>query len=763
MRILTFLFVFILGALHAQSGIPMPNSVTPSGSKLNLAQGVSLKSMGKEYAFVEQLLIKGLEERGIKVICSDVYVPGLPHMSLMMDLDPSQDQEYYRIKMWPEWMKKYPNGLIMLACRKPAGMFYAVQTFLQNIDHQTYGIDEIRDSPRFGYRGMHLDVGRHFFPVSFIKQYLDLMAECKMNTFHWHLTEDQGWRIEIKKYPKLQEIAAFRSETLIGHYNDKPHQFDGKRYGGFYTQEEIKEVVRYAQERFITVIPEIELPGHAVAALSAYPELSCKGVQPERYPNSKPGNNGLGGSPLWGVFEDVYCTKEETFVFLQDVLTEVIALFPGQYIHIGGDECPKERWKTCPNCQKRMKENNLKDEHELQSWFIRRIEQFLSKNGKKLIGWDEILEGGLAPGATVMSWRGTQGGIDAAKAGHDVVMTPNSHCYLDYYQSDAPGEPLAIGGLLPLEMVYAYEPIPTELNADEAKHILGVQGNVWTEYMPSPEQVLYMALPRMQAIAEVGWTLPSNKNLKSFTDRLQVSMMDWKKKGINHANKLHDIRTKVIAGDGNGVRVELSTLAGTSALTYQLGESDPAKTYAGEPIRLEVATKLVAKSVQTPYTTEINFKPHKANLAKVFLHNMPAPKYSGAGIGSPFNGIDGSDTRYGDAEWLGFSGNNFIADLNFDHEIDVSQVSLRLFHAPGQWIYASPKIEVYATKGKDLVLIGTAEPKLGEDRIVRLTLPLLPTKLKEMQIRIKAFGTIPDGAQGAGHQAWLFVDEVRVD
>ena len=370
------------------------------------------------------------------------------------------------------------KNLIEVISKNSKGAFYAVQSLFQllpiNSDSKSIAIPciEIKDQPQFKYRGMHLDVGRHFFSVDFIKKYIDLMSRLKMNTFHWHLTEDQGWRIEIKKYPKLQEVAAFRNETLIGHYSDQPHQFDGKRYGGFYTQKQIKEVVAYASTRQITIIPEIEMPGHSQAAIAAYPELGCTGEQVEV-------------ATKWGVFEEVYCPKENTFKFLEDVIDEVVALFPGKYIHIGGDEAPKTNWKKCDHCQKLIKKENLKDEHGLQSYFIARMEKYINSKGKQIIGWDEILEGGLAPNATVMSWRGTNGAVQAAKEGHDVILTPGSHCYFDHYQSDNENEPLAIGGFLPLEKVYSFNPIPEELNKEESKYVLGAQGNVWTEYMLS--------------------------------------------------------------------------------------------------------------------------------------------------------------------------------------------------------------------------------------------------------------------------------------
>jgi hexosaminidase len=423
---------------------------------------------------------------------------------------------------------------ITIRAKTAVGFFYAVQTLRQMlpVEVEKKQITEslilsvpaclVEDEPRFGYRGMHLDVGRHLFPVETIKSYIDMLAMHKMNTFHWHLTEDQGWRIEIKKYPKLTEIGAYRNETVVGHAGRPPLKYDGKRYGGFYTQEEVKDIVAYAKSKFITIIPEIEMPGHAMGALAAYPLLSCTGGPFEV--NTK-----------WGVMDDVFCAgKDDVFTFLQDVLTEVIDLFPGPYIHIGGDECPKKRWEKCSLCQKRMKDEGLKDEHELQSYFIQRIEKFVISKGRKIIGWDEILEGGLAPEATVMSWRGTKGGIAAAKQKHDVIMTPNTYAYLDYYQCEPEGEPLAIGGYLPLEKVYSYDPLPEELTPEEQKHILGFQGNVWTEYISTPEHMQYMAFPRAFAIAETGWTPDRLKDFEDFKARLEVMKKRYDAIGINY-------------------------------------------------------------------------------------------------------------------------------------------------------------------------------------------------------------------------------------
>jgi len=414
----------------------------------------------------------------------------------------------------------------------PAGLFYGVQSLLQLFPVQLFEkekqlakfeipILEITDQPRFPYRGMHLDVCRHFFPVEFVKQYIDLLAMYKFNTFHWHLTEDQGWRIEIKKYPKLAEIAAYRDSTVIGHGDAENPKYDGQRYGGYYTQEQIKDIVQYAAERHITIIPEIEMPGHSLAALSAYPELACT-----------PGP--FQAATTWGVFDDIYCTKEETFTFLEGVLDEVMELFPSTYIHIGGDEAPKARWEKCAVCQANMKKYNLKDEMELQSWFNHRIEKYLNEHGRQLIGWDEILEGGLSPNATVMSWRGTEGGIAAAKQGHDAIMAPTDYCYLDYYQANPEFQPLAIGGFVTLKKVYTYEPVPAELPAEEAKHILGAQANLWTEYISTPEQALYMVLPRMAALAEVDWCEPSNKDWPDFQRRINQHYQVYEALGLNY-------------------------------------------------------------------------------------------------------------------------------------------------------------------------------------------------------------------------------------
>ncbi len=490
--------------------IPQPQALQYAEPTYNLSLNrFSLIQINPSYRdllnpFVEQLQ-RDLPAAGVEQEAANIY----------LSIQPALGPEAYQIDTRPEE--------VSLRAGDAAGMFYGIQTLLQLLEGDQWTACTLRDAPRFAWRGMHLDVSRHFFTVAEIKRYIDLLALYKMNTFHWHLTDDQGWRIESKKYPLLTEVGAFRSETLIGRPSANM-QYDGQRYGGFYTQAEVRELVAYAAARHITIVPEIEMPGHSLAALAAYPQYACT-----------PGPFAVARS--WGVFDDVYCAgKDATFDFLTDVLDEVMDLFPGSYLHIGGDECPKTRWSACAACQARMQAEGLADEHALQSYFIQRIERHVNARGRKIIGWDEILEGGLAPNAAVMSWRGTDGGIAAAQAGHYAVMSPGNPCYFDHYQAKpVENEPLAICCYNPLEAVYAYEPVPTALSEAEAAFILGAQGNVWTEYMPSFEQVTYMALPRMAALAEVLWTPPGQKDYPHFLQRLRRHSRELDALGYRYA------------------------------------------------------------------------------------------------------------------------------------------------------------------------------------------------------------------------------------
>jgi hexosaminidase len=451
-----------------------------------------------------------------------------------------------------------PKQLIVKAT-DGQGIFYGLQTIYQLLPANTMGQSknssisipavDIVDKPRYSWRGMMLDVGRYFYPVSFIKKFIDYLAMHKMNTFHWHLVEDHGWRIEIKKHPELTEVGAWRKGTQI----NPGRQIDHKIHGGYYTQDQIREVVAYAKERYVTIIPEIEMPGHTLSALAAYPELSCTGGPFEMLVQ-------------WGIQDDIYCAgNEKTFKFLEDVLSEVADLFPSPIIHIGGDEAPKKRWKACEKCQARIKNEGLKDEHELQSYFIKRIEKFLLTKNKNIIGWDEILEGGLAPNASVMSWRGIKGGITAAKQHHNVVMSPTSHMYFDYYQGDPSLEPAAIGGLTTLQKVYSYEPTPADLLPEEEKYILGVQGNIWSEYIHSPEKVEYMAFPRAAALAEVAWTQPEYKDWEIFKRKMEKQYLRYEGLGINYALSAYNVRQEV----------EIDSTAQKATVTFKSDNYNP--------------------------------------------------------------------------------------------------------------------------------------------------------------------------------------------
>lgn len=431
------------------------------------------------------------------------------------------------------------------------GTFYGVQTLIQLLPYAksnslSVPVVEIEDKPRFGYRGLMLDVGRHFFPLDYVKKFIDFIAMHKMNTMQLHLTEDQGWRIEIKKYPKLTSVGAYRNGTIIGHHPGTGN--DNTRYGGFYTQNEIKEMVKYATERYVTIIPEIEMPGHASAAIAAYPQLSC-------FPDSATKHNakvtwagseqGKQVQQAWGIYPDVFAPTEYTFQFLQDVLDEVLPLFPSKYIHIGGDECPKDAWKKSAFCQQMIKDKNLKDEHGLQSYFIQRMEKYLNSKGRQIIGWDEILEGGLAPNAAVMSWRGEKGGIAAAKEKHQVIMTPTGWAYFDYSQTKKE-DSLTIGGYLTVQKVYSYEPLPKELAADEVKYVMGAQANLWTEYIGNPRKLEYMLFPRLSAMSEVLWSPKESKDWISFEKRLQTQFKRYDFWNWNHSNAVFDPAAKAV-------------------------------------------------------------------------------------------------------------------------------------------------------------------------------------------------------------------------
>lgn len=549
----------------ASTIIPKPASVKKLSGKFIInkdtrifvdASSVDLKAMGTELSDK----LQSITGYPLKVVEGNAGSMKNTISLTLARADKALGDEGYRLNVQPSGITVKGNAA--------AGIFYGLQSIYQLLpldraEKKEIAIAavEISDKPRFGWRGMMLDVGRYFYSVEFVKKYIDYLAMHKMNTFHWHLTEDHGWRIEIKKYPKLTEIAAWRPGTQFDRF---AKQLDNNPHGGFYTQEQIKEVVAYAKTKYINVVPEIEMPGHVLASMVAYPELSCTGG-PFKMPVE------------WGIQKEIYCAgNEKTFEFLEGVLTEVAELFPSPVIHIGGDEAPKDRWKVCPKCQKRIKDEGLKDEHELQSYFITRIEKFLATKNKSIIGWDEILEGGLAPNAAVMSWRGVEGGIEAAKQHHDVVMSPTTFMYFDYYQGEPYLEPSSIGGLLTLEKVYSYEPIPESLTPTEAEFIKGVQGNVWAEYIHSPAEVEYMAFPRAAALAEIAWSDPKAKDWEDFKRRMETQYQRYEDADINYSKSAYNV-WHVVDIDSAAARatVSLKTNSYNPEVRYTLDGSEP--------------------------------------------------------------------------------------------------------------------------------------------------------------------------------------------
>ena len=682
--------------------------------------------------------------------------------AIVLGLDPGiANKEGYVLTTTPEGISI--NG------QTENGVFYGIQTLRKSIPAEAKGATvlipagEIKDEPRFSYRGMHLDVGRHFFPKEFIKKYIDLLALHNMNTFHWHLTEDQGWRIEIKKYPKLTEIGSQRSRTVIGR---NTQEYDNTPYGGFYTQEEAKEIVKYAQERYITIIPEVDLPGHMLAALAAYPEMGCTGGPYEV-------------CPRWGVFEDVLCIgNDKTMQFLEDVMSEIIEIFPSEYVHIGGDEAPRTRWEKCPKCQARIKAEGLKAdkkhtaEDRLQSYCMTRIEKFLNSKGRRIIGWDEILEGDVAPNATVMSWRGASGGIEAAQMGHDVIMTPNTYCYFDYYQTaDTKDEPLGIGGYVPIEKVYSLDPT-FDLNEEQKKHIIGAQANLWTEYITTTEHVEYMVLPRMAALAEVQWTQPEKKDFKDFTKRLARLMKFYQRDGFNYAKHVFDLKVDFTPDVAKkAVVVTLSTiddapiyytLDGTEPTTASLKYTEPVAItetadFQAVVIRPEGKSKVVNK--------KISF--NKATYCPIELTFQPSEKYKFGGAITLVDGMKGNDS-YATGAWLGFVGGDVEAIIDLGQETEIKRVATNAIVDMSAWIMGSTGLVVSVSDdNKEFREVAVkdipAETNIDKKGVENYEITFNPVKARYVKVVIKRSPALPKGHAGEGKAAYMFIDEVEVD
>ncbi len=638
---------------------------------------------------------------------------------------------------------------IRITYTSESSCFNALQSLFQLItladDGQRFSIPVcfVKDYPSFSWRGLHLDVSRHFFSVEEVKQYLDLMSMYKFNVFHWHLTDDQGWRIEIKRYPKLTSIGAWRDSTIENHYSTFPRTWNTTHYGGFYTQEQIKEVVAYAAARQITVVPEIEMPGHARAALAAYPEYSCNGNK-----QAVPG--------VWGVFDDVFCTKDSTILFLQNILDEVMELFPSPYIHVGGDEVPKTRWKQCPRCQATIKTLALADEHELQSYFIGQMDQYLQAHNRKLIGWDEILEGGLTSGAAVMSWRGTEGGIAAAKQGHFVVMSPGSHCYFDHYQGKSVSEPLAIGGYTPLEKVYEFNPIPEGLKDYEARFILGGQANLWTEYIPTFDQLTYMTYPRAIALSQALWG-GTKAPYKAFEGVLKTCHIPRLMGPILNTNvslsfmkpsfKFNRVPNGISLGfefKDTSESVVISSFQGHDGVWL-----DHNKT-----IDFKRTTKNTSEHKLTFFSAccadSLSIIEHQGLGAKVTYITPPNSRYDSGDL-TLVDGQFGARPWRG-YQWVGFDTNTIEIKIDLEEKRKIKDLELGYLYEPSSWIHLPNEVKITMDSGR------TKSVNIASERTV------IRFKNKTQTIRLQITGpkTIPVGFPGEGSTPWIFMDEIIV-
>lgn len=649
---------------------------------------------------------------------------------------------------------------ILIKGHDQAGVFYGIQSLMQlwkPHDKTSLLVEkgEIRDYPRFNYRGMHLDVGRHMYSIAFLKKFIDLLALYKFNVFHWHLTEDQGWRIEIKKYPKLQSVSAWRDGTIIGHKKETPHTFDGLRYGGYYTQEEIREVVHHASSKHVNILPEIEMPGHALAALTAYPQLGCTGGP---YKTAQ----------FWGVFDDVFCAgNEDTYQFMEDVLDEVVSLFPYAYVHIGGDECPKLKWKKCPKCQQKIKENGLKDEHELQGYFMKRIEKYLGTKNKKTVGWDEVLEGGVSKNTTIMNWRGEQSGIAAAKENYEVIMTPENMLYFDYYQSLDKNEPVAAGNYTPLSKVYGYEPIPDSLSPEQAGYIKGVQGGIWTEYMKDEKHLEYMVFPRALALSEIAWSEKGKKDYPWFLKRLRHHEGFMKRTKLNYYPYFDEIIAEMKSGANGNSYLTLKTTLPKAQIRYTLDGSVPhakSKLYQRPVLMNRSMTLKAGLFVGTRRSGRIfnqDFQHHAGLGKKISLSYAPAGKYSFS-AGLLLNGLEGHH-RFNDSQWLGFSGGNLEALIDLGDLRPVSRIGLNVLNYHWQRMWAPKKLSfLISADGKTFKEIYTGG-NFDINGINKIRKEFPSENIRYVKILGENVGRIPVGEYGEGEKAWLMADEIIIN
>ena len=658
---------------------------------------------------------------------------------------------------------------VTITGKTPAGVFYGIQTLRKSIPVAKGATAKlppvtITDSPRFSYRGAMLDIGRHYFNKEEVKTYIDMLALHNINRFHWHLSDDQGWRIEIKKYPKLTEIGSVRSETVIGRNTGV---YDGTPYGGFFTQEEAKEIVAYAADRYITVIPEIDLPGHMQGALAAYPELGCTGGPYEVWRQ-------------WGISDDVLCAGNDKVIeFIKDVLAEIVEIFPSEYIHVGGDECPKVRWETCPKCQARIRALGLRTdkqhtkEERLQSYVINQAEQFLATKGRKMIGWDETLEGGLAPNATVMSWRGEAGGIEAARQHHDVIMSPNTYLYFDYYQAmDRDQEPLAIGGYLPIKKSYNYEPMPEALTPEEQKYIIGVQANLWTEYIGTFDHVQYMVLPRYAALSEVQWSAPEKKDYDAFLQRAVRLVEIYKLYGWRYAKHIFDVEVGINPNpETRTVDVTTKTID-NAPVHYTLDGSEPTAASPVIPELLQINESAVLRTVairadeNSKVTTDSIFF-SKATLKPIKALQPINKQYEFKGAPTLVDGLKGVH-NFGTGQWIAFYKNDMEVVIDLLEPTEVSSVSLNTCVDTGAWVFDARAVIVEVSDDGQTFRKAAREdyPAMAEtdpNRIYTHTVAFDAVTARYLKVTAIAEHSMPAWHGGKGHDSFLFIDEITVE
>ena len=741
--------------------IPMPERMAVASGyfTIDASTSVSYDASNAPLRSVAVLFTTAIRE--ISGFTLPVNRPSGRSIELRLDRPFDGGEEGYRMTVTP--------SKISIVAGTQAGIFYGMQSLLQTLPSirinavLQVACMTVEDRPRFRWRGLHLDVSRHFFGPEVIRQYIDLMARYKMNRFHWHLTDDQGWRIEIRKYPELTRTGAWRVDHTDMPWAARPQARPGERpaYGGFYTQQQLRELVSYARDRNVVIVPEIEMPGHSAAALASYPQLGCTG---------KP-QLPLTGGDYAGMSSSFCAGNDSVFTFLGDILGEVMDIFPSEYIHIGGDEVDKGPWKSCAKCQARMLKEHLGNEEALQSWFIRRIEAFIVARRRKMVGWDEILEGGLAPTATVMSWRGEAGGIEAAKMGHDVVMTPGSPCYFDHYQAGPEGEPRAIGGMNTLRKVYEYEPIPEALRGDLAKYVLGAQANVWTEFITTPEHLEYMILPRMPALAEVLWSPVAARDWTGFSQRLQAHFKTYEQRGYRYSKGNFKVDIRPTTVDGKLV-VALATEAMDGTIYYTVDGSEPTVTSNRyfEPFELQgsatvKAVTVVKGEVMGVRPAEQAFVFHEAVGGKVsYLHPM-SRSYQASGMNALVDGVRGLHAvgKY----WHGFDGKDLVATIDLGTVKNISRIALGCMQRYADWIFMPQWVRFETSlDGVHFTEIATVpntiDPGMKESVMHDFSAGFALREVKFVRITAKAIDGCPKGHPGAGKPAWIFADEVVV-